>query len=333
RVLPREDGELEEGELEDDGGEEPPAASEPRERSRRDRGEKHHSDSDDDKSHRRLKRKRRKEREKEKRRAKKKRKSKHKVSCSAPGTDLFCSLLGCICSFAAHPVPLLQSHQQYPPSHGAPAPKKSYSKMESKSYGMYEDYENEEYGQYEAEEDEDMAKEEYDDFAKELSQYRRAKEGSHRGRGERRAAPPPARIRPQIPSVGASSSQGPAGSAGMSRAPWLGAPLAHPSHPAGTQESPAPPRRAPGAPACARQVLPSPRRLRAHRQRSAAPGQVVIPNARRTREPFISEPIFTPRSASFPPRGAGAGAFAPGLEGDPRSRGAGRPPRSRSCVK
>lgn len=61
--------------------------------------------------------------------------------------------------------------------------KKSYSKMESKNYGMYEDYENEEYGQYEGEEDEDMGKEDYDDFAKELNQYRRAKEGSHRGRG------------------------------------------------------------------------------------------------------------------------------------------------------
>lgn len=55
--------------------------------------------------------------------------------------------------------------------------------MESKNYGMYEDYENEEYGQYEGEEDEDMGKEDYDDFAKELNQYRRAKEGSHRGRG------------------------------------------------------------------------------------------------------------------------------------------------------
>lgn len=32
--------------------------------------------------------------------------------------------------------------------------------------------------------EEDMGKEDYDDFAKELNQYRRAKEGSSRGRGE-----------------------------------------------------------------------------------------------------------------------------------------------------
>ena len=60
--------------------------------------------------------------------------------------------------------------------------------MESKSYGMYEDYENEEYGHYEGEEDEVMGKEDYDDFAKELNQYRRAKEGSHRGRGTSKPA-------------------------------------------------------------------------------------------------------------------------------------------------
>jgi len=79
-LLYREDGELEEGELEDDGGEEAQDPSESRERSRKEKGEKHHSDSDDEKAHRRMKRKRRKEREKEKRRSKKKRKSKHKVS-------------------------------------------------------------------------------------------------------------------------------------------------------------------------------------------------------------------------------------------------------------
>lgn len=74
----REDGELEEGELEDDGGEEAHDVPESQPRSRKEKNEKHPSDSDDEKAHRR-KRKRRKEREKEKRRAKKKRKSKHKV--------------------------------------------------------------------------------------------------------------------------------------------------------------------------------------------------------------------------------------------------------------
>lgn len=49
---------------------------------------------------------------------------------------------------------------------------------------MYEDYENEQYGEYEGDEEEDMGKEDYDDFTKELNQYRRAKEGSGRGRGE-----------------------------------------------------------------------------------------------------------------------------------------------------
>lgn len=63
-------------------------------------------------------------------------------------------------------------------------PKKSYSKMDSKGYSMYEDYENEQYGEYEGDEEEDLGKEDYDDFTKELNQYRRAKEGSSRGRGE-----------------------------------------------------------------------------------------------------------------------------------------------------
>ena len=59
--------------------------------------------------------------------------------------------------------------------------------MDSKGYGLYEDYENEQYGEYEGEEEEDMGKDDYDDFAKELNQYRRAKEGSSRGRGESRS--------------------------------------------------------------------------------------------------------------------------------------------------
>lgn len=91
----REDGELEEGELEDDGAEEAQDTSGGPERSRKEKGEKHHSDSDEEKPHRRLKRKRKKEREKEKRRSKKRRKSKHKVSVGGasgrpgtPGTSL-----------------------------------------------------------------------------------------------------------------------------------------------------------------------------------------------------------------------------------------------------
>lgn len=87
------------------------------------------------------------------------------------------------------PVPILplppQPHQPYSSSHNAPMQKKPYSKMEPKGYGSYEDYEAEEYGRYEGEEDEDGPKDDYDDFTKELNQYRRAKEGSHRGRGTR----------------------------------------------------------------------------------------------------------------------------------------------------
>jgi len=86
-LVRREDGELEEGELEDDGAEETQDTSGGPERSRKEKGEKHHSDSDEEKSHRRLKRKRKKEREKEKRRSKKRRKSKHKVGpggCAGP---------------------------------------------------------------------------------------------------------------------------------------------------------------------------------------------------------------------------------------------------------
>lgn len=55
---------------------------------------------------------------------------------------------------------------------------------------MYEDYENEQYGEYEGDEEEDMGKEDYDDFTKELNQYRRAKEGSSRGRGKPFPSPP-----------------------------------------------------------------------------------------------------------------------------------------------
>ncbi|XP_053123328.1 zinc finger CCCH domain-containing protein 4 isoform X4 [Hemicordylus capensis] len=187
-----EDGELEEGELEDDGGEEPHEASESHERSRKEKNEKHHSDSDEEKTHRR-KRKRRKEREKEKRRSKKKRKSKHKRHASS--SDEF-SDYSEDSDFSPGEKghrkyreysPLYSSaHQQYSSSSSShSAPKKGYPKMESKSYPLYEDYENEGYCDYEGEDDGDLGKEEYDDFTKELNQYRRAKEGSHRGRGGR----------------------------------------------------------------------------------------------------------------------------------------------------
>ncbi|XP_066494360.1 zinc finger CCCH domain-containing protein 4 [Tiliqua scincoides] len=183
----REDGELEEGELEDDGGEEAHVAPESHERSRKERNEKHHSDTDEEKAHRR-KRKRRKEREKEKRRSKKKRKSKHKRHASSSDdfsdysedSDFSPGEKGHR-KYREYSPLYSSSHQQYSSSHGAP--KKGYSKMESKNYPIYEDYENEGYCDYEGEDDGDMGKEEYDDFAKELNQYRRAKEGSHRGRG------------------------------------------------------------------------------------------------------------------------------------------------------
>lgn len=49
-------------------------------------------------------------------------------------------------------------------------------KMDKKTYGGYDDYEED---NYEGEEDEEMGDEDYDDFAKELNQYRKAKEGGH----------------------------------------------------------------------------------------------------------------------------------------------------------
>lgn len=97
----REDGELEEGELEDDGAEDIQDTPGGQERSRKEKGEKHHSDSDEEKSHRRLKRKRKKEREKEKRRSKKRRKSKHKVGPSGFPTPTACSHLS-VCLPSRH---------------------------------------------------------------------------------------------------------------------------------------------------------------------------------------------------------------------------------------
>lgn len=53
-------------------------------------------------------------------------------------------------------------------------------KMDKQSYGGYDEYDDD---NYEGEGDEEMGDEDYDDFAKELNQYRRAKEGGRGGRG------------------------------------------------------------------------------------------------------------------------------------------------------
>ncbi|EDM08323.1 rCG53647, partial [Rattus norvegicus] len=159
----REDGELEEGELEDDGAEDIQDTPGGQERSRKEKGEKHHSDSDEEKSHRRLKRKRKKEREKEKRRSKKRRKSKHKRHASSSDdfsdfsddSDFSPSEKGHR-KYRDYSPPYVPSHQQYSSSHNTPLPKKSYSKIDSKGYSMYEDYENEQYGEYEGDEEEDI---------------------------------------------------------------------------------------------------------------------------------------------------------------------------------
>ncbi|XP_069063684.1 zinc finger CCCH domain-containing protein 4 [Pleurodeles waltl] len=187
----REDGELEEGELEDDEGEElPPEESEGQEKSKKDKnekGEKQNSDSEDEKSHRRMKRKRRKEREKEKRRSKKKRKSKHKrhASSSEDYSDYsddsdFSPSEKVRRKYREYSPSYPPPHSQYSPPHNVPGPKKAYSKID-KTY-MYDEYEND---HYDGEDDDQMDKDDYDDFTKELNQYRRAKEGTSRGRGLR----------------------------------------------------------------------------------------------------------------------------------------------------
>ncbi|XP_033881865.3 zinc finger CCCH domain-containing protein 4-like [Acipenser ruthenus] len=197
----REHQELEEGELEDDGGEvESPKAGEPQEKTggRGRERERHGSGSEDDKSHRR-KRKRRKEREKEKekRRAKKRRKSKHKRHASSsdehsefsdesdysPGEK---GLRKYREYSPQYPPQALQPHPGYlPPPHGGPMPKKgSYMKLEKPGgYGGYDKYEEENFEGGGGEEE--MGDEDYDDFTKELNQYRKAKEGTggNRGRG------------------------------------------------------------------------------------------------------------------------------------------------------
>ncbi|XP_041092183.1 zinc finger CCCH domain-containing protein 4-like [Polyodon spathula] len=194
----REQQELEEGELEDDGGEvESPKAGEPLEKAggRGRERERHGSGSEDDKTHRR-KRKRRKQREKDKRRAKKRRKSKHKRHASSsdehsefsdesdysPGEK---GLRKYREYSPQYPPQALQPHPGYPPPpHGGPMPKKGgYMKLEKPGgYGGYDEYEEE---NYEGGEEEEMGDEDYDDFAKELNQYRKAKEGTggNRGRG------------------------------------------------------------------------------------------------------------------------------------------------------
>ncbi|GCC35517.1 hypothetical protein chiPu_0014002, partial [Chiloscyllium punctatum] len=190
KTLKQEEGELEEGELEDD-GEEVEAQEESQEKIK-DKCEKQERDHEDDekdkdkdKSHRRMKRKRKKEREKEKKRSKKKRKSKHKrhVSSSddfsdysdesdySPGEKGYRK-------YREYSPPY--SQPPYPSPSGAPLPKKTYVKAEKMNYNMYEEYEDDQYVDYEEEDEEvpDEEEEDYDDFAKELSQYRKAKEAS-----------------------------------------------------------------------------------------------------------------------------------------------------------
>ncbi|CDQ73234.1 unnamed protein product [Oncorhynchus mykiss] len=209
----REDGELEEGELEDDGGEvevaeepstggggEDGAAGEestaaeaaPPEKIHRSKERHASGDEKDDEKARRHKRKRKKEREreKEKRRAKKRRKSKHKRHASSSDdhsdfSDDSDYSPGEKRKYRDYsPTYTPSSLGGYPPApssgHGGPMPKKgSYVKMDKQSYGSYGDYEEE---NFEGEEDEEMGDEDYDDFTKELNQYRKAKEGGS-GRG------------------------------------------------------------------------------------------------------------------------------------------------------
>ncbi|XP_036818054.1 zinc finger CCCH domain-containing protein 4 isoform X3 [Oncorhynchus mykiss] len=204
----REDGELEEGELEDDGGEvevaeepstggggEDGAAGEestaaeaaPPEKIHRSKERHASGDEKDDEKARRHKRKRKKEREreKEKRRAKKRRKSKHKRHASSSDdhsdfSDDSDYSPGEKRKYRDYsPTYTPSSLGGYPPApssgHGGPMPKKgSYVKMDKQSYGSYGDYEEE---NFEGEEDEEMGDEDYDDFTKELNQYRKAKEG------------------------------------------------------------------------------------------------------------------------------------------------------------
>ncbi|KAL0972970.1 hypothetical protein UPYG_G00197150 [Umbra pygmaea] len=211
-----EEGELEEGELEDDGGEveevEEPSAREgagaggeeggevegvvaaaepaPQEKTHRSK-ERHASVSDDEKA-RRHKRKRRKEREreKEKRRAKKRRKSKHKRHASSSDdhsdfsddSDYSPSEKRKYRDYSPTYPPSSHGYPPVPSSgHSGPVPKKgSYMKMDKQTYGGYDDYEEE---TYEGEEEEEMGDDEYDDFTKELNQYRKAKEGGGDGGG------------------------------------------------------------------------------------------------------------------------------------------------------
>ncbi|XP_055081973.1 zinc finger CCCH domain-containing protein 4 [Periophthalmus magnuspinnatus] len=195
-----EDGELEEGELEDDGAEMEeedtgaagarsgdgadeanPGTGEPGEDSKRSRDRHHSGESEDDRGHRR-KRKRKKEREREKRRTKKKRKSKHKRHTSSNDEHSDFS------EDSDYSPSEKRKYRDYSPpyqsSHGSysSSKKSSYMKMDKPNYGGYDDYDED---NYEGEEEEEIPEEEYDDFTKELNQYRKAKEGGRPGRGTR----------------------------------------------------------------------------------------------------------------------------------------------------
>uniref|UniRef100_A0A3Q3DHM2 Zinc finger CCCH-type containing 4 n=1 Tax=Hippocampus comes TaxID=109280 RepID=A0A3Q3DHM2_HIPCM len=176
-----EDGELEEGELEDDGGE----AEMGGDASGGGGGVRHaSSNSDEERSHRRKrKRKKEREREREKRRIKKKRKSKHKRHASSD--DDFSDFSDDSDYSPSEKRKYREFSPQYPPtSHGGygGSKKGSYMKMDKQGYGGYDDYEED---NYEGEEEQDMGGEEYDDFTKELNMYRKAKEGGRGGRGGR----------------------------------------------------------------------------------------------------------------------------------------------------
>ncbi|XP_019748254.1 zinc finger CCCH domain-containing protein 4 isoform X1 [Hippocampus comes] len=207
-----EDGELEEGELEDDGGEaemggdasgggggvaemgeeagggDGSAAGDAGggggERPPRSRERHASSNSDEERSHRRKrKRKKEREREREKRRIKKKRKSKHKRHASSD--DDFSDFSDDSDYSPSEKRKYREFSPQYPPtSHGGygGSKKGSYMKMDKQGYGGYDDYEED---NYEGEEEQDMGGEEYDDFTKELNMYRKAKEGGRGGRGGR----------------------------------------------------------------------------------------------------------------------------------------------------
>ncbi|RXM98824.1 Zinc finger CCCH domain-containing protein 4 [Acipenser ruthenus] len=187
----REHQELEEGELEDDGGEvESPKAGEPQEKAggRGRERERHGSGSEDDKSHRRKRRggRRRDENPNTKWRHASSSDEHSEFSDESDYSPGEKGLRKYREYSPQYPPQALQPHPGYlPPPHGGPMPKKgSYMKLEKPGgYGGYDKYEEENFEGGGGEEE--MGDEDYDDFTKELNQYRKAKEGTggNRGRG------------------------------------------------------------------------------------------------------------------------------------------------------